>query len=178
VPHELAPPGTFRHAEVLAWLIEKGAPVDLPDIAGLTALHHSVMNNRIGEIPKILLRAGANPNAVDKYGTLPLHSAMMAAQAEAVEDLLEFGADPTIKDNDGIPPIDLLRNCTPLVHAAFQNWKTKQEGVKAPLEDKNKCAVCSQPGNSQCAKCRAVRYCGKECQGMSSAPERISYQIY
>lgn len=163
-------PRPVHHVDLISWLLSKGAPVNLPDIAGLTALHHVVMNNRVEGILIALLKGGANPNAQDKYGDLPLHHAMMCGQAEAVEALLEYGADLTIREPNDCAPIDILLGCVPEVHAVVQKWQLKQAGITAPLEaGRRVCVVCGKEGKSQCAKCRVVRYCSRECQGESKA---------
>lgn len=157
----------MRHVDLVVWLIEMGAPVNLPDIAGLTPLHHISMNNRIEGLLIALLKGGANPNVHDKYGDLPLHAAMMCCQAEAVEALLEYGADLTIREPNDCSPLDLLKGCVPEVQAVVLKWQRKQAGIVAPMESSRKCVVCGKDGKSQCSKCRVMRYCSKGCQGRS-----------
>jgi len=170
VPYDDYPPGTFRHPEVISWLIEKGAPLDVPDIADHTALHHSSMHNRIPVLTVALLKGGANPNALNRWGEVPLHGAMAHGQEEAVLALLSFNADPTIKGaTHGIAPIDNLKWYTPAIQKAVLEWKRKQEGVIAPLEDRKKCVVCGREERQTrvCTRCRTVQYCGSKCQGKS-----------
>jgi ankyrin repeat protein len=150
----------------LLFLIGSGAPVDLADIAGLTALHHVAMNNRIGEVLQILLAAGGDPNKQDRYGCTPLHSAIIENQAEAVDMCLKHDADLEICDNDGYSPFYTVRHADPALHAIVHKHKRLMEGVAAPMEDKGKCVACGKTGSkSQCARCRVARYCSPHCQG-------------
>jgi ankyrin repeat protein len=58
------------------------------------------VDNREVEAVKAALDAGADANAKDSYGIPALHRAM--ANSDIVKMLLEHGADPDIRDNDGI----------------------------------------------------------------------------
>ncbi|KIM23535.1 hypothetical protein M408DRAFT_252994 [Serendipita vermifera MAFF 305830] len=149
----------------LLFLIGSGAPVDLPDIAGLTALHHVAMNNRVGEVLQILLAAGANPNIRDIYGTSPLHGAVQYDQIEAVEMCMKHGGDIHLLDNDGYSPFAIVRYASPTMHATIHKYLRLYAGVVVPMEERGKCAACGKMGcKSQCSRCRVVRYCSPECQ--------------
>lgn len=50
---------------------------------------------------RVLLEAGADPNAQDRLGRTPLHMAIMFASVETVELLLDAGADPDLVDHHG-----------------------------------------------------------------------------
>jgi ankyrin repeat protein len=96
--------------EVLAQLVELGAYVDADPYRG-TALTWAAVNGRVASARE-LVRLGAG---VDRRGTFggpdhgqgvtALHLAAQAGRREAVEVLLELGADPTIRDelHDGTP---------------------------------------------------------------------------
>lgn len=58
-----------EHLAVLEILIAHGVPLDLPDIGGFTALHHSVLGNSLQDKEQIirkLLSSGANVNYQDR----------------------------------------------------------------------------------------------------------------
>jgi hypothetical protein len=44
--------GMAPHTGLIEFLLAQGAPADLPDIGGLTALHHVAMNNVVGSVIK------------------------------------------------------------------------------------------------------------------------------
>ncbi|MDE2143450.1 MAG: caspase family protein [Elusimicrobia bacterium] len=70
----------------------------------LTPLHHAAENGDVNEIRR-LIAAGANPNAVnegvDRW--TPMSSAIFANQPEAVQALLDGGADPAFRTAQGTP---------------------------------------------------------------------------
>lgn len=158
------------HADVLKFLLSSGAPPDVPDIVGSTALHHATMNdNARVDLARILLQNGANVNHQDRYGCVPLLGCFQSNQVEAVELLMEFGADVNIPDADGIVPNNFLLRCGPQVTAAVQKWLRKRSGVEAPMEEK-KCDNCGkQPLGKDvklkmCSACRTTWYCSTQCQ--------------
>jgi len=52
-----------------------------------------------------LIRAGADPNALDKSGVAPLHRAVRNRCAAAVRVLIEAGADPRAPNRNGSTPM-------------------------------------------------------------------------
>jgi ankyrin repeat protein len=64
-----------------------------------------------GDLIKVrtALENGANPNAIDSYGSTPLHYAASWIDAGVVKILLEHGADPWIADNGGHIPLDYAK---------------------------------------------------------------------
>ena len=56
-----------------------------------------------------LIRASADPNAVDKSGVAPLHRAVRNRCAAAVRALVDGGADPRAPNGNGSTPM-LLAN--------------------------------------------------------------------
>ena len=76
---------------------------------GDTALHWAAFCGDV-EWVKVLLGAGADPNATDNAGNTPLHRAAEWGNSEPgrllVARLLAAGADPNIPDNAGNTPID------------------------------------------------------------------------
>ncbi|HEY1493910.1 MAG TPA: ankyrin repeat domain-containing protein, partial [Candidatus Solibacter sp.] len=59
------------------------------------------------EIVRLLLEGGAAVNRQDREGDTALHKAMRSGHTDAIPVLLEFGADPEIRNSDGMRPIDL-----------------------------------------------------------------------
>ncbi len=80
-----------------------------------TALHTAALHAN-AEAVRVLLAAGANPNAIDSDGNTPL---MLAASGVAgdeerewrtVDCLLRAGADPTRRNNDGKTATEISKN--------------------------------------------------------------------
>jgi hypothetical protein len=89
--------------EVLPDLIKAGALVDPVDhITGFTPLIIASGSQRPGEAVRVLLEAGANPNAAsNKDGTTPLMRACQVGNAETARLLIERGASLDAVDKDG-----------------------------------------------------------------------------
>jgi len=97
--------------EMLKFLIDRGADVNLSDSGNrYTALHFAAQDvNK--ECLRVLLAAGADANAQDANGWTPLHHVVRAADPRRllVMDLLKHGADPTLKDPSNTSPIEAAR---------------------------------------------------------------------
>ena len=92
----------FGDPAVVKALIKGGAHVDERDPDQMTALDWAVLANR-APVVKELIAAGAEVNAVDKFGYTPLLYAATVdfGNADTIKPLLEAGADPSIKSKDG-----------------------------------------------------------------------------
>ena len=106
--------------EAIERLVEVGADLDADPYRG-TPLTWAACNGRIAAIRR-LVELGANVNARGTFGgpdhgqgVTALHLAAQSGQAEAVETLLEFGADPTIRDaiHGGTPAGWARHGCHP-----------------------------------------------------------------
>ncbi|KAI0354840.1 ankyrin [Trametes cingulata] len=161
----VGPPGMTDHVGVLRYLLEQGAPPNLADVVGYTALHHACLVRPRADLVRILLEAGADPNQQDRFGSVPLMGAFQNDSIPTVDALMEFGADLDIEDADGVTPEEFFIRAGPSVTAAVQKWKRRRTGDTQPLEEKI-CATCGKADGELkfCAKCAASWYCSRECQ--------------
>lgn len=104
----------YGHIEPIRALIQRGVDINLqPEGGGLTALHWAVYNkhpNLLG----FLLEHGADPNepAGGIYvGRLPLHYAVTERSIPLAEQLLLWGADPLMADQEGKSSLRLSLQC-------------------------------------------------------------------
>jgi ankyrin repeat protein len=100
----------FAASPVLAALIARDAPVNeaARQPAAMRPLHAAAAS-RQAEPVRLLLEAGADPNAAQAGGFTPLMSAAAHGLSEMVEALLAAGADPGAKADDGRTPSDFAR---------------------------------------------------------------------
>jgi ankyrin repeat protein len=100
----------FGAPAAAALLIERGAHVDAvaDNPQQVTALHAAVAG-RHPEVVRLLLAAGAQPDARQHGGWTPLLAAAQHGDAEMVEALLDAGADPTAANDEGVRPAELAR---------------------------------------------------------------------
>lgn len=95
-------PAFFGQADAGRMLLDRGAVVDAHGRGWMTGtpLHSAASGSHV-EIARLLLDAGADPNARQSSGWTPLHSAAQNGNAELVGLLLAHGADPTTANDDG-----------------------------------------------------------------------------
>jgi hypothetical protein len=95
-------------SDLVSWLIDQGADVNLQDKAGYSALHFAGQERAV-EIASILLSKGANPNLIDIHGNSPLWTAIFNAKHPSQEQgvvvlLLKCGANPDWVNAHGKSP--------------------------------------------------------------------------
>ncbi|TFK66411.1 ankyrin [Pluteus cervinus] len=165
-------PGTglkLEHNEILKFLISRGLDVDVPDIAGYTALFHTMANKILRlDLAKTLLEAGANVDHQNRYGETAMNGAFQHNHPEAVDLLMEWKADLSIPDADGLTSMEFFLNCGPQITATVRKWLKKMNGEgEAPLTQKRcdyeECGVMDKPLKN-CGRCKVARYCSVECQ--------------
>ena len=100
---------TYNPAERIKQLLAYGANPDIKDSQGFTPLHICCRNGWKGhkEIAEILIKAGADINARNKYGSTPLYLASRNNNIDIVKLLLANYAIINIPDDEGYYPIDL-----------------------------------------------------------------------
>lgn len=92
----------FGHRAIVEFLLKNGADVKTAarNTQKVTALHGAVARRDV-EIVKMLLEAGADPNARQERGFVPLHDAAANGNVALVELLLKHGAQSGAKSDDG-----------------------------------------------------------------------------
>lgn len=98
------------NAGLVDLLLKAGADVnDNDNFYGTSPLQWAVQLEEIPEITHILIKSGANVNAVDKHNQTPLYMAVGLKRVDIVKELLNAGANPSIKSKSGRSPIDAAR---------------------------------------------------------------------
>merc|ERR1719470_554377 len=164
-----------EHEKILAKLIELGANIHAKDVAGYTPLHHcmsSTGNSITRSMARQLLKAGADPNIQNRFGCTPLFESVKAAKFDAVELLLDFGADPDVQEYDAGVSCRQWAPFLPKIAELFckaDKRKTTQSRADAKTEAGGSlrlCKVCAvvDDNNKRCTGCYMVWYCGQKCQ--------------
>ncbi|MDX2250463.1 MAG: ankyrin repeat domain-containing protein [Bacteroidia bacterium] len=100
----------YGEVDIVKELLDQGQDINLtPEGGGLSALHWSVYNNHV-RLLKFLLDNGANVNirAGGIYQSrTPLHYAVSCDRLNMAKLLLDYEADPLMKDEEGQHPVDL-----------------------------------------------------------------------
>lgn len=126
---------SFR-PEIAQALIDRGADCSARNRRGAEPLHYAADSNIWNPIAQAatidcLIRAGANPNALDKGGVPALHRAVRTRCAAAVEALLAGGADPRGRNGSGSAPL----------HLAVQNTGRGGSGAPHAIEQQRQIIV-------------------------------------
>jgi hypothetical protein len=92
--------------QIVKYLIDNGADLDLKSCDGATALHFAI-NDKLTNIIKILVEKGANINSFEFSRKLsPLMLACWLEYQEVAIQLIELGADINLSDYCGFTAID------------------------------------------------------------------------
>jgi ankyrin repeat protein len=110
----------FGHPDAVQTLLAAGADVHAAakNSFKVQAIHAAVASKNL-DIVGAVLEAGADPNAAQQQGFRPIHEAGSSGSRALAELLLKFGADPTLKGDNGKNAIDLAREKG---HAEFADW--------------------------------------------------------
>lgn len=102
---------------LIKYLLEHGADATLNTAAGETAMMVAIdgrgPEDDVIAVLRLLREAGADPNVVRRiqyitrdHGGTALHDATRAGKKKIMAELIKLGADPDIKDEDGLTALD------------------------------------------------------------------------
>jgi len=91
--------------QVIPLLIEKGAPINLPDAQGRTTLHLAAYQGNVSTV-SLLMDHKANPEIKDTANEMTaLHYAVTQKHSDTVKVLLEKGANPNPEEINTYTPL-------------------------------------------------------------------------
>ena len=88
-------------SEIVKFLLEAGADVNITNANGSTSLHVAIIGDCSNETLEKIVQQGAAVNAMGNRGKTALIHACESAKTESVKLLLKKGADPNISDDKG-----------------------------------------------------------------------------
>ena len=133
----------YRH-EIAEKLIAMGASVRARNRRGAEPLHYAADGapgaptwnpEAQAAAIAILIAAGADPNAADNSGVMPLHRAVRTRCAAAVKALLAGGADRRAKNKSGSSPMQLAKRNTGRGGSGSPEAKAQQIEIVRLLEE-------------------------------------------
>jgi len=97
----------FSQTEAAAELIRAGADVNAvaTNSMKVAVINSAAASGRV-DLVKMVLRAGADPNARQQMGWSALHAAAAHDNVEMAQALLDAGADPSLENDDGHTALD------------------------------------------------------------------------
>lgn len=130
------------HADVVAWLIENGADIQMSRTSpGTTPLHAATWTGSTA-IAQQLLDHGADIDAQTAKNAMPLHYAVWRRHVPLVRLLLDYGADVNVPDAFDHTPMSLAQTAAPCEGWWYADWGSPSALVEELIELlKNRC-VC------------------------------------
>jgi ankyrin repeat protein len=118
------------HVEVVSYLLNAGANVDVVNWKGRTLLTEISSSKKCqATVMRLLLDHGANIDAQDNHGWTALITAMLAENTDAVKLLLENDANTMIRDNENQTALDIATHQNFIEIANLIRHHDKQNAV-------------------------------------------------
>lgn len=121
-----------NNLENVILLCKQGASLQSQDKDGNTPLHFAAKIG--GPVLHYLLQHNPPLNAVNHAGQTPLHMAAIEGRDDSVELLMQYGCDPSLRDLNGLAPVDTAERLKffPIM-ALLQGDKSTLEQKKAAI---------------------------------------------
>ena len=163
------------HMNILIKLLSLGADVNAKDVAGRTPLDYCTsynFNDVTLMMAEKLIRAGADVNAQDRFGKTALFNSVLTGCPTPVKLLIDHGADPYIKENEGKNTLHTF--APPCIKDVLGEYEKKRAMEERKLSRHaaggsfRQCGVCGngvgEKVMKRCSGCYLYWYCGRQCQ--------------
>lgn len=150
-PREMLAAVKNNRPQMVMLLTTKGMTVDLKTDSGDSMLHVAVACGS-GEVARMLLKLGVNPNDKDPKGITPLYRATEINDVQAMKDLVEQGAD--IHTRSGVANNTLLHLACEKGHEDAAAWLL-ESGMEPDVRNNMSVPplhVCAKMGNVPMSK--------------------------
>lgn len=97
----------YNRPQIIALLITRGAPTDVRDNAGNTALHEAAHRGHVEATHALLHFSHRELNARNQSANAPLHLAVSANHPEIIRLLIAAGTDINIRNDDEETPLHI-----------------------------------------------------------------------
>jgi len=122
------------HYDIVKFLIERGANINLGNCRSETPLHLAVVLGNL-EIARLIVEEGAQVDTEDDCGDTPLHFAVREDKTDMVSYLLSVGANPEHTNQDDESPAELVEMFgSSDVKDAFSRLSTRECLLGDPLD--------------------------------------------
>ena len=173
----------MEHMKIFVKLLTLCCDLNCRDLAGFTPLHHCLTrfgNSVTLKMAEKLVKAGVNVDAKNRGGSTALHEAAMSRKYDFVKFLLDNGADPYLKCNDGHSTVSLLSHDPKMKELIGKSYrKNIGEEKKNSTKEHRNCGGCGKNAeeNKKCTGCFHVFYCSRNCQVSNWTQHRINCKV-